>query len=100
MSFNNQSSVNEKHSLQLHIHEQSQKNEHNTNFLKGNAFFMWTHYNVNHFGKCFTLLKGQISRAGTFRGRNNMFNLPHVFMFLGRLEYNRVLNSFAISSFL
>jgi hypothetical protein len=57
MSFKNQSSINEKHSLEVHIHEQSQTNEHNTNFLKGNAFFMQTHYwstileNLSHFKK-------------------------------------------------
>lgn len=79
MSFKNQSNINEKHFLQLHIHEQSQKNEHNTNFFEGNAFFMWTDYNVYHFKKCSTFKKGQISRGGTFKGGNNMFNLPHVF---------------------
>jgi hypothetical protein len=32
--------INEKHILAFHIHKQSQKNEHNTNFFIGNAFFM------------------------------------------------------------
>jgi hypothetical protein len=37
--------INEKHSLALHIHEQSQKIKHIKKILQKNAFFMPTPYN-------------------------------------------------------
>ncbi len=56
--FSKINNINENHSITFHIHEQSQKKEHNIIFFINNAFmnFMWTHYNkstilenVSHF---------------------------------------------------